>query len=87
MIKIYVCVGSSCHIRSSHDIVKALETCICQRQLQDHIELKGTFCLGRCSEGANILIDGSIISGIKVDRIEEIIKGLEDRIHDSDQNQ
>ena len=46
---ITVCIGSSCHLKGSHDLVKIFERLIALNRLQDKIELKGSFCMGECT--------------------------------------
>ena len=50
-MKITVCVGSSCHVKGSHEVVARLEQLITEHQLKDQVEMTGTFCIGRCQEG------------------------------------
>ena len=47
-MKITVCVGSSCHVKGSHEVVARLEQLITEHQLKDQVEMTGTFCIGRC---------------------------------------
>lgn len=58
MMKITVCIGSACHLKGSREIVERLQALIIKQNIADHIELKGTFCLGNCAkEGVSIMID------------------------------
>ena len=56
-MKITVCIGSSCHIKGSRQVVKLLQEKIAEHDLKDKVELAGTFCLGRCQEGVCVLLD------------------------------
>ncbi len=56
MMKITVCIGSSCHLKGSREVVEGLQKLISERGLKDSIELAGTFCLGQCQTGVNVLI-------------------------------
>ena len=47
-MKICVCIGSSCHIKGSRQVVKQLQELINANNLGDKVELSGTFCIGRC---------------------------------------
>lgn len=44
-MKITVCIGSSCHIKGSRQVVEELQYLIAQNNLKDKIELSGTFCM------------------------------------------
>ena len=47
MLKITVCIGSSCHIKGSRQVVEQLQYLIAQNGLGDKVELGGTFCMGK----------------------------------------
>lgn len=56
-MKITICIGSSCHIKGSRQIVEKLQCLISEHDLKDKIELAGTFCMGKCQTGVNVAID------------------------------
>lgn len=56
-MKITVCIGSSCHIKGSRQVVQQLEDYIAKNKLENKIELAGTFCLGKCQQGVCVLVD------------------------------
>ncbi|MDD4155356.1 MAG: (2Fe-2S) ferredoxin domain-containing protein [Candidatus Cloacimonetes bacterium] len=56
-MEITVCVGSSCHIKGSHNFIDYLQKAIPAYNLDEKIVLKASFCMGNCSEGINIKID------------------------------
>ncbi len=43
---ILVCVGSSCHLKGSYDIITLFKERIKKEKLEDKVTLKATFCLG-----------------------------------------
>ena len=55
-MKITVCIGSSCHIKGSRQVVEQLQELIRQHELEDKIELAGTFCLGKCQQGVCVTV-------------------------------
>ncbi len=58
-MEISICIGSSCHLKGSHDLVKIFERLIALNSLQDQIELKGSFCMGECtSNGVCVSMNG-----------------------------
>ena len=61
-MKICVCIGSSCHIKGSRQVVKQLQQLINANNLSDKVELSGTFCIGRCQEGVCVTVDGEFFS-------------------------
>ena len=42
-MKVTVCIGSSCHLKGSRQIVEQLQSLIAQKGLQDSVELCGAF--------------------------------------------
>ena len=61
-MKITVCIGSSCHIKGSRQVVEAINRLIKENNLQDKIELGGTFCLGQCQQSVCVSIENEIFS-------------------------
>lgn len=61
-MKITVCIGSSCHLKGSRQIVEELQYLIRQHQLKDRVELAGTFCMGNCQKGVCVTLDGKLYS-------------------------
>ncbi len=56
-MKVTVCIGSSCHIKGSRQVVEALQNLINENNLGDKVELGGTFCLGKCQQGVCVTVD------------------------------
>lgn len=56
-MEVIVCIGSSCHLRGSRDVVGILERLIALNGLRDQIELKGSFCMGQCTGGVCVSVD------------------------------
>ena len=57
-MKITICVGSSCHLKGSRQVVEELEKLIEEKGLKDQIIIEGIFCLGLCEKtGVNVKID------------------------------
>ena len=62
MLKITVCIGSSCHIKGSRQVVEQLQKLIAENNIGDKVELGGTFCLGQCQQGVCVMVDDSFHS-------------------------
>lgn len=62
MIKITVCIGSSCHIKGSRQVVEQLQYLISKHNLNDKVELSGTFCMGKCQQGVCVSVDEQFFS-------------------------
>lgn len=61
-MKITVCVGSSCHIKGSRQVVERLQHLISANNISDKVELVGTFCIGQCQQGVCVTVDGNFYS-------------------------
>ena len=62
---VLVCVGSSCHLKGSYEIIELFKKRISEEGLEDKVLLKGTFCLGKCGvAGVSIQVDEDIITGV-----------------------
>lgn len=62
MIKVTVCIGSSCHIKGSRQIVEDLQRLVAENKLDEKVELGGTFCMGRCKEGVCVTVGDDFFS-------------------------
>lgn len=61
-MKITVCIGSSCHIKGSRQVVEELQSLISTNNLKDKVDLGGTFCMGNCQNGVCVTLDGKLFS-------------------------
>ena len=61
-MKLTVCIGSSCHLKGSRQIVEQLQKLIHENALDEKIELVGTFCLGACQNGVSVKVDETLFS-------------------------
>lgn len=61
-MKITVCIGSSCHIKGSRQVVEKLQELISEKGISDKVELGGTFCMGRCKDGVCVSVDEEVFS-------------------------
>lgn len=61
-MKITICIGSSCHIKGSRQVVEQLQSLVSENSMQDQVELAGTFCLGNCMNGVSVKIEEELFS-------------------------
>lgn len=62
---VQVCVGSSCHLKGSMDIVGLLKKAIEDNHLERDVTLAGSFCTGRCNRnGVTITVDDDVYPGV-----------------------
>ena len=69
-MKITVCIGSSCHIKGSRQVVEQLQYLIRENNLDDKVELSGTCCMGKCQQGVCVTVDDKFFS-VKPDTVKD----------------
>ena len=69
-MKIVVCIGSSCHLKGSRDVVSKLQELIAAKGVGDRVDLGGTFCVGECQKGVCVKIDEEFFS-VTPDTVDE----------------
>lgn len=85
---IKVCVGSSCHLKGSYDVIEAFKTVLKKYDVEDLVELQASFCLGNCARGVTVGCDGMeaaakgpqvepaeggfVLHGVNADNVEEL---------------
>ncbi|MGN0589290.1 MAG: (2Fe-2S) ferredoxin domain-containing protein [Ruminiclostridium sp.] len=69
---IQVCVGSSCHLKGSAEIVELFQNAISEHRLDREITLAGSFCIGKCNRiGVTVQVDDDIYTGITRENFKE----------------
>ena len=61
-MKITVCIGSSCHLKGSRQVVEKLQNLVAGNGVGDRVELSGTFCMGKCQQGVCVTVDDEFFS-------------------------
>ena len=60
-----ICVGSSCHLKGSEQIVRMIQEAVASNGLEDEVILTGMFCSGECNRtGVTISVDDKLYPGI-----------------------
>ena len=69
---IQICVGSSCHLKGSSDIIELLEKAVADHHLETEVTLAGSFCIGKCNRiGVTVQVDDEIYTGITRENFKE----------------
>ena len=72
---VQVCVGSSCHLKGSADIVELFQKAIEEHHLENEITLAGSFCIGKCNRiGVTVQVEDDIYTGITKENFKEFFK-------------
>jgi NADH:ubiquinone oxidoreductase subunit E len=48
MLELCVCVGSSCHIKGSYNVIQTFQQLIEEKSLHEKINFKSSFCQKQC---------------------------------------
>lgn len=89
---IKVCVGSSCHLKGSYNVIEAFKEVLKKYDVEDLVDLQASFCLGHCAKGVTALCDclegtndspnvqtteeGYIIHGLNATNVEEVFANV-----------
>lgn len=72
---VQICVGSSCHLKGSAEIVELLQNAVASRGLENEITLSGSFCLGTCNRvGVTVQVDGEVHTGVIKETFDEFFE-------------
>ena len=72
---IQICVGSSCHLKGSPEIVELLQKAVEEYNLTDEVTLCGSFCIGKCNRvGVTVQVDDDIHVGVTKENFKEFFK-------------
>lgn len=72
-MKVTVCIGSSCHVKGSRQVVEYLQNHISENGLEDKVTLSGTFCMGKCQQGVCVTVD-EVFYSVTPDTVEEFFE-------------
>ena len=68
-----VCLGSSCHVKGSHFVLEELQKALKECQLEDRVQLAGTFCTGHCQQGVCVFVDEKLCS-VSPETVEQFLQ-------------
>lgn len=75
MLIVQVCVGSSCYIKGSQDIVELLQNAVAEHHIEDEIVLSGSFCVGKCNRlGVTVQVNDEVHVGVTRENFREFFK-------------
>ena len=75
MIFVQICVGSSCHLKGSQEIVELFEKAMEEHNIADEVVLSGSFCIGKCNRtGVTVQVNDDVHVGITRDNFREFFK-------------
>ncbi len=69
-----ICLGSSCFSRGNKDVVMYIREYLKRNHLDDKVIFKGSRCMGHCTNGPNLRINGIITEDVTLSKIEGILE-------------
>ena len=72
---IQICVGSSCHLKGSPEIVRLLKEAVAEHHLEKEVTLAGSFCIGKCNRvGVTVQVDDEVHVGVTREGFREFFE-------------
>ena len=72
---IQICVGSSCHLKGSPEIVRLLKEAVAEHHLEKEVTLAGSFCIGKCNRvGVTVQVDDEEHVGVTREGFREFFE-------------
>ena len=75
MKKLSVCVGSSCHLKGSFNVIQSFQQLVEEEKLHDKIEMEAQFCMRECQKGVSASIDGEVFS-VSPENVREVFRSV-----------
>ncbi len=74
MVEVSVCIGSSCHLKGSYNVIQVFQQKIEENNLHGKVDFKATFCMRQCSgNGVAVSVNGQPYS-VTPDSVREFFK-------------
>lgn len=61
-MKLTVCIGSSCHLKGSRQIIEEFQKLAQENKITDKLDLCGAFCMKNCVNGVSVMLDDKLFS-------------------------
>ena len=75
MLVVQICVGSSCHLKGSQQIVELMQKAVEEYNLDGDVVLVGSFCTGKCNrEGVTVQINDDVHVGVTPQNFKEFFQ-------------
>lgn len=69
-----VCLGTSCHLRGSQQVLQGLLSHADEHGLESRVDVRGAFCFENCEAGPTVEVAGQRLSRCTVDQAREAIE-------------
>ena len=72
MLTVEICMGTSCHLMGTQDLMDVMDALPAEQRLQ--IEIKGITCFNNCGKGPNVRINGELLGNATPERLLEALQ-------------
>jgi len=62
MKELNVCIGSSCHLKGSYNVIQVFQQLIEEHGLHEKIDMKAQFCMKQCQNGVAVAFENEVHS-------------------------
>lgn len=74
MVKVTICMGSSCFSRGNNQNLEAVRNWLTANDKLATVDLKGCRCGGHCGEGPNVWINDQCHSGVTPETVPALLE-------------
>lgn len=72
-MKVTICIGSSCHLKGSRQVIDRLQSLVKENGLEGTVEMGGAFCMKNCVNGVSVTVNGQVHS-VKPETVDEFFE-------------
>ena len=62
MVDLNICIGSSCHLKGSYNVIQTFQQLIEAQNLHKDVEMKAQFCMKQCQKGVSVMVEDVVYS-------------------------
>jgi len=74
-LPVSVCVGTSCYLRGSQDLLRAIISRLREEGLDEQVDVKATFCFERCDRGPTVRVGDQVLERTDLEKVMAALAG------------
>lgn len=79
-VTVTICMGSSCFARGNRSLVDALKDEVSAKGWDAQVEIRGSLCQSRCSEGPIIKVERDSLAVHCDQNLQDVLRKIEERL-------
>jgi len=83
-VEVSVCLGTSCFLRGSDQILRGLVRETEEHGIERNVDIRASFCFEQCDRGPTVVIDGERIERCAFEQARDALGAALDRARDSE---